>query len=415
MKLTSFRDKISFVILLITAGMDWFTFGLVFPIYSSFIFRPELQFLPAHVSNLEKGIWLGILLALGPGISFFSSTILGVFSDTKGRKKVLQLTLSIVAIGFLISTLGVALKNLFFVLIGRMVMGIGGGNTAIVNAAIADVSIKNEKAKRYSLVSMANGIGFTVGPFLGGALSGWLGYESPFLFAGLITLFNLMILSFFFTETHQIKTPEQLKKNQKFKQLLEVIRISGIPVLFFCFFIYSIGWSFYWEFIPVTWIEGYQLKTDEIGILYAYGSLFYVLSSGLLIHPILKRFPPLMILFFAWTVLALTLVPLLYMNMKWFWIYIPLQQFLMALLLPTGVALISNLAHSSNQGKMMGAFQSLQTLAFVTSPLLGGVILNMSDNMPIYVGIIAMSLASLILLLNHKSHIFRLKKLNLHQ
>jgi MFS transporter, DHA1 family, tetracycline resistance protein len=406
MKLISFRDKISFIILLITAGMDWLTFGLVFPIYSSFVFRPELHFLPANISDLAKGLWLGILLATGPGISFFSSAILGTLSDTKGRKKILQLTLGIVTVGFLISTLSVMLKSLLFVLIGRMVMGIGGGNTAIVNAAISDMSTKNEKARRYGLVSMANGIGFTIGPFLGGVFAGWLGYELPFLIGGLITLFNFIVLSCFFRETYRLKASRPPKQNLEFKQFLEVFRIPGVPSLFCCFFIYSVGWSFYWEFIPVTWIKGYQLKTDEIGILYAYGSFFYVLSSGLLIRPLLKRLPPLMILFTAWTALALTLIPLLHINMKWFWTYIPIQQFLMALLLPTGVALISNLAHSSNQGKVMGAFQSMQTLAFVTSPILGGIILSFSYNTPIHIGIIAMFLASLVLLLNYRSRIF---------
>lgn len=310
MKLTSFRDKLSFIVLLITAGMDWLTFGLVFPIFSAFVYRPELHFLPAHVSSLERGIWLGALLAVGPGISFFSSTIFGTFSDQKGRKKALQWTLCIVTLGFAISTLGVLLKNLVVVFIGRMVMGIGGGNTAIVNAAIADTSTRQEKASRYGLVSMANGIGFTIGPALGGMLSHWGGYATPFALAGLVTFINLILLSFFLKESFQNKMRQHLHMRQEFKLLREAMRVSGIPILFCCFFIYSIGWSFYWEFIPVTWIEGYHLSTEEIGLLYAYGSLFYVVSSGLLIRPIIKRVAPLLILFAAWIFLGGTLIPL---------------------------------------------------------------------------------------------------------
>lgn len=79
----------------------------------------------------------------------------------------------------------------------------------------------------------------------------------------------------------------------------------------------------------------------------------------------------------------------------------------MALLLPTGVALISNLASAEDQGKIMGAFQSMQTLAFVTSPLLGGVIVSVSYNMPIHVGMIAVFLAGIILLAHYRSRIFR--------
>jgi len=135
-----------------------------------------------------------------------------------------------------------------------------------------------------------------------------------------------------------------------------------------------------------------------IGNFYAYGSFIYVLSSGLLIQPILKKFNGISILFWALFLLSCVLLLLLpQVRIETYWISIAAQQFLIALIFPVGTALVSNFVGKGRQGKILGTFQSLQSLAFAITPFFGGVLLDLNYNIPIILGGGAMFLACLVL------------------
>lgn len=400
------NNRFSLFILLLTIFLDWMSIGLVYPMFSSMIFHEGAQFFPIETTSVVRGTWLGILLAAGPLAQFLSSPIVGTLSDQKGRKPLLINTLFIIIVGYFLCTLGVWAESLYLLLIGRLIVGVGTGNAAVVFASIADISKPEEKAKHFGLASMASGIGFTLGPFFGGTLSHW-GFATPFLFAIVSSLINILLLIFWFAETHHIRRNVQLSLMLGLKNLKKAFQVPTLRALFLSFFFFCVAWSFYWEFIPVTWIQEYGLNPSQVGNFYAYGAAFYALSSGLLIRPFVSRFKPLPIMFVALVLLSLIIFPLLFhANVNVFWIYIPIQQFLIALVFPTGATIVSNSVAEDSQGEIMGILQSVDSFAFASSPLLAGVFVGYSTKTPIIVAGTFMFLASLVLLCSYRKKLF---------
>jgi MFS transporter, DHA1 family, tetracycline resistance protein len=401
------NNRFSLFVLLLTNFMDWISIGLVYPMYSSMTFHQGTHFFPIEVSDLVRGSWLGILLAAGPLAQFFSSPIVGALSDQKGRKPLLKNTLMIVILGWFICALGVWTESLFLLLMGRITVGIGTGNVAAVYAAIADLSKPEQKAKHFGLASMSGGIGFTLGPLLGGVLSSW-GFATPFLFSMGFSIINLTMLIFWFSETHHLRRNVQFSMGLGLKNLKKAFQVPVLRTLFLCFFIFCVGWSFYWEFIPVTWIQEYGLKPSQVGNFYAYGAIFYAVSAGLLIRPVVNRFKPLSVLFVALILLSFAIFSLLlHTNVAIFWVYIPIQQFLIALVFPTNTTIISNSVKEDVQGEIMGVLQSVDSFAFGTSPLLAGAFVGLSTQAPVIVAGGLMLLAGLILLGSYRKRLFK--------
>ncbi len=191
------------------------------------------------------------------------------------------------------------------------------------------------------------------------------------------------------------------------KNLKKAFQQPGLRALFLCFFFFCVGWSFYWEFIPVTWIQEYHLDPSQVGNLFAYGAAFYALSSGLLIRPIVNRFKPLPVLFVALFALSFVLFPLVFhSDVDVFWGYVPVQQFLIALVFPTTATMISNSVAEDLQGETMGILQSVDAFAFGSSPLLAGAFVGLSIHAPIIVAGSCMLLASLVLLFSYRKKLF---------
>jgi DHA1 family tetracycline resistance protein-like MFS transporter len=382
-----------FLMICLGAFLDWVGYGLVFPFFAMLIFQKDSPFSVLHAEAL-RGILLGILVAASPLAQFFTAPILGNISDRIGRRPLLPLCFIIVGIGYGFSAVGVIAGSFLTLVMGRVITGIGAGNISVLNAAVADLSSGNEKTKRYALLAMASGIGFSAGPFIGGELSRF-GFEVPFIFSTILLLLNALFFYLYFSETYEGSHPNGGGLN-----LFREIRLpsfKGFYLFFLSFFIFCFGWSFYWEFISVTWIELYNLNVADIGNFYAYGSVFYVVSNGLLIRPIIKYFAPLHILMTAWALLAICFILLFHANLLFFWIFIPLQQFLLALVFPVGTTIVSNAVPKYKQGETLGNFQSLQAFAFAITPLLGGVILDLSYSTPIVIGGTAMMFATGIL------------------
>ena len=400
-------NRLSLFILLLTIFLDWMSIGLVYPMFSSMIFHEGSHFFPIETTAVVRGTWLGILLASGPLAQFLSSPIVGAISDQKGRKPLLTNTLLIIIAGYFLCTLGVWAESLYLLLIGRMIVGVGAGNAAVVYAAIADISKTEEKAKHFGLASMASGIGFTLGPFLGGTLSRF-GFATPFLFAIVFSLVNILLLIFRFAETHHIRRIVEHNLLLGLKNLKRAFQVPNLRALFLSFFFFCVAWSFYWEFIPVTWIQEYGLDPSQIGNFYAYGAAFYAISSGLLIRPIVNRFKPLPVMFVALVLLSLMIFPLLFHNnVNVFWIYIPIQQFLTALVFPTGATIVSNSVSEDSQGEIMGILQSVDSFAFASSPLLAGVFVGFSTQTPIIVAGSFMIFACLVLICSYRKKLFK--------
>src|ERR1700722_107973 len=166
------NKNLSLFLVLLVAFIDWIGLGLVYPMFSSMLFYGACPSLLPNASASYRGFILRILLAGMPIGQLFSAPVLGALSDFRGRKKVITYSLLIGVLGYLAAFVGVIYSWIGVIIIARLVVGFSAGNAAVVSAAIVDLSTTKDKVKNFGLFSMACGVGFTIGPFLGGQLSG---------------------------------------------------------------------------------------------------------------------------------------------------------------------------------------------------------------------------------------------------
>ncbi len=391
------KNKVSLWLVLFVVFLDWMGIGLVYPIFSSMLFHPDYSILDPAVSETVRGWYLGILLAVMSISQFFSSPIIGSFSDQKGRRPLFLITILLGIFGYAFSVAAVLMKNIFALIISRIFIGIAAGNAAVVSASIVDLSREGDKAKNFGLYSMASGVGFTVGPFLGGLFSK-SHFAVPFFLSGMATLLSLALIFFFFKETHKTREKSKIRWNEGICNLKKAFKIKELKVLFLTILLFCFGWSFFYEFIPVTWIADFRFDSGKIGFFYAYGAGVYALSSGVLIRPIIARYKHNAVLFYS--LMSLGVITLLLITLPgsfWIWVYLPIVNFLVALVFPTSMALVSDKANKDAQGEILGVLQSVQSAAFAISPLAAGWLVGNGSYMPMLVGGLSMFVAAIIL------------------
>jgi DHA1 family tetracycline resistance protein-like MFS transporter len=392
------RNRLNFSLWLVlfVVFLDHVGIGLVYPMFSSMLFEPDSPFIDSGASNAIKGWYLGAMLSAMPFAAFFSGPILGTLSDQKGRRPLFLFCLILAIVGYVCSVIGVIANSLIILIGSRIIVGLADGSMGVVSAAIADLSPNDStKAKNFGLYAMVSGVGFALGPVLGGILSAY-GFTIPFLFAGLATLLNLFLIWMYFNETHTVRKSAVIRFADGIRNLKKAFLIQPLRVLFLVSVFFCVGWSFFYEFLPVIWISDYGFNPMQVGFFFAYGSGFYALSSGVLIRPIVSRCKPYRVLFYSLCALGcVTILLLFHPGAIWIWIYLPIVNFLVALIWPTYTTMISDWAGRDAQGEILGISGSLQALAFAISPLAGGFLVGANTHMPMFVGGLSMLFAAL--------------------
>ena len=394
------NKKQTLPVALLVIFIDYMGIGLIYPLFSSMIFDPEHPLLSAETSSNVRGLYLGVLLGMMPFFQFFSAPIWGAISDRNGRRHPLLISLCIAACGYVFLLLGASFASLYLLLIGRCIAGLASGNTAIIQACIADISQKHTKSRHFALYSMAAGSGFALGPFFGGILS-TTSYTLPFLFTLLLLVFNFLLAYLFFEETISFKREIKITLKTSLSQIIKAFDHKSLRSLFLASFIHCYGWSFFFEFIPIYFIKEFAFSSFKLGLFYAAAGAFYALSSGFLIQPFLKKLSN-EILFISGNILTglfifcLLLIPSLY----WLWITLFFISFSVAFVTPTSSTIISNSVDDKYQGECLGILTSVNAAAFVLSPLFFGSLVGAYPSLSIKVGAVCMVLSGLILLIS---------------
>ena len=296
------------------------------------LFDANSALLPIGTSESTRGVWLGFLIAMMPLAQFFSSPIWGALSDEKGKKPLVW-SLGLALLGYLIALFGVLGSSLVLLLISRVVVGFASGNMSIVQATIADLSAPERKPRNFSLYSMALGSGFTLGPFLGGTLSGW-GFSVPFVFAALIVALNLGFVLLFFKETHYQRVKKKLNWAMGFVHVKKAFRFYEIRTILLCSFLHCFAWSYFFEFAPVYFIAKYEFSAVDLGDFFGAAGGFYALSTGVLIRPFIGKFKPEFLFFMGNFLGGITIVAFLGLpSVHWLWPLLFLNQLSIAFVL----------------------------------------------------------------------------------
>lgn len=186
----------SLVVIFATICLDAAGIGLIFPIL------PRLLEQVIQTQNIAP--YIGIMTALYAAMQFIFAPVLGALSDNLGRRPVLLISLAGTAINYVL--LAVA-PQLWMLLVGRAIAGLTSANVSVAMAYITDISPLNQRARRFGLLNAMFGIGFIIGPVLGGLLGDyWL--RLPFIAAAVLNACNFLLALFILPES---RTPNRQK------------------------------------------------------------------------------------------------------------------------------------------------------------------------------------------------------------
>ena len=280
-KLTPTRPH-STLFVFATIFIDAIGFGLIMPVL------PQLLMTVGGIGlsgAIEIGAWMGLGMAIA---AFVSAPILGNLSDRFGRRPVLLVALAFLALDYLLLAVANSLPLIF---IARVLSGAFGGSYAPAMAAVADLSTPEDRAKNFGYISAAFGVGFVLGPALGGLLGEW-GPRAPFYVASALAALNVLYGLLVFPET---LVPENRRtfswRRANPLGALAAIRAApgmmGVVVVLILWqiasLVYPLTWSFY-AIAQLGWSSG------MIGASLAAVGLVIALSQIFITGPAVKRF-----------------------------------------------------------------------------------------------------------------------------
>jgi MFS transporter, DHA1 family, tetracycline resistance protein len=174
-----------------TIVIDSIGFGIIMPVLPQLLMDVGEMTLPEAI---ELGKWIGLMMAAA---TFIAAPVLGNLSDRFGRRPVLLTSLAGLAIDYVLLALVQTLPWLF---LARALSGVFGGSFAAAQAAVADITTPEERARNFGYVGAAFGVGFVLGPAIGGLL-GEYGARAPFIAAAILCALNFLYGLFFFPDT----------------------------------------------------------------------------------------------------------------------------------------------------------------------------------------------------------------------
>jgi len=267
------------VVILSAVVLDAVGIGLIFPIL------PALLREVGHVS--DPSVLLGVMLALYSACQFLCAPVLGVLSDRFGRRPVLLMSLAGAAIDYVIMALA---PHLWLLVLGRAISGITAANMAVATAYITDISSEEERARRFGLFHAMFGIGFIVGPVLGGILGDyWV--RAPFLVAALLNGVNFALALFVLPESRpgQPNARFTLETLNPFKPLKWAFAFKALIPLMALFVIMNFVGTMYGTVWALFSEDSFQWNGMMIGLSLGAFGVFHAGAQAFLTGPAVAR------------------------------------------------------------------------------------------------------------------------------
>ena len=359
--------------ILIAVLIDMVSIGLIVPVLPTLV--------ASFTANpTEAALWYGVVAFAFSIANFFGAPLLGALSDRYGRRPVLLIGFSGLALSFIVTGLATALWMLIAV---RLFSGAMQANAAVANAYVADITPAEDRAKRFGLLGAMFGIGFIVGPVMGGLLGG-IDLQLPFFAAGTLALLNLLYGYFVLPES----LPVSMRRNltwgsfNPISALSQLSQLKGAGPL-----VVVIALSNLAQFVMyTTWVLYTTFKfgwgpTENGWSLFAVGVAAAVVQ-GFLLGRLLKRFgaPRLAtigLMSSALGYLCWGLAPA-----GWV-MYVVIALNLLGFTVTASIqSIVSNAADARSQGQTMGSVAALASLMAVLGPVLGAPLMGAVSHLP---------------------------------
>lgn len=360
MKPRSRNAAIGFIF--ITMTIDIIGWGLIIPVMPPLI--ADLK----HINIQETSKWGGYLIVAFSSMQFLFAPLLGNLSDRYGRRPVILLSL----LGFCIDYLILAFAhNYSLLMIGRILSGITGASFTAATAYIADISTKETRTKNFGLIGAAFGLGFIIGPALGGLLSVW-GLRAPFFAAAILCFINFLYGYFVLPESLQPENRRSFdwKKANPAGALLHIKNYPSIAGLVLCFtLIYLAGHAVQsnWNYFTM-----YRFKWTErqVGISLAIVGVLVGLVQGGLVRFTTPRLGNNRSVYLGLLLYTIGLLLFAFATQSWMMYAFLVPYCLGGISNPALQSIITQHVPSNEQGQLQGGLTSLMSLTSIFGPLI---------------------------------------------
>ncbi|WP_027377515.1 TCR/Tet family MFS transporter [Kaistella palustris] len=345
----------------ITLLIDITGWGIVIPVVPKLI--QEL----VHTADLsvasQYGGWLSFAYA---GMQFIFASVLGGLSDKFGRRPIILFSLLGFSLNFLIQALA---PSIFWLFVGRILSGVTGASITTASAYIADVSTDEDRAKNFGMIGAAFGVGFIVGPVLGGFL-GQYGARIPFYAASALCLVNFLYGLFILPESlgKENRRPFNWRRANPVGSLLQLRKHPEILGLIAALvFVYIAGhavqtnWTFFTMY-KFNWSE------KMVGISLGVSGFMAALVQGYLIRFIQPRLGNHKSIFYGLVLYAFGMILFAFATESWMMFAFLIPYGLGGIAGPALQSVISAQVPKNEQGELQGALASLVSLTAIVGP-----------------------------------------------
>lgn len=353
-------NRYALVFIALTSLMDSIGFGIIMPVLPGLLMEITGESLSA---NVQYGGWLMFVFAI---MQFLFSPLVGNLSDRFGRRPILLVSLFVAGINYLI--MGFA-ETLLLLFVGRIISGLGASSMSTCNAYIADITPVEDRATRFGLIGAAFGMGFVVGPVIGGFL-GEYGTRMPFFAAAAISFANMAFGYFVLKESLSSENRRSLDLKRA-NPAGALIQLRAFPMVFgiiTVMFISSLGH----HVLPTVWsfwsIEKFDWSPKEIGYSLGFVGIGMVFVQGFLIRWVIPRTGPRVAGIIGFSFSALAFMGYAFAGQVWV-VYVALIfGALGGFANPAMQGIASGQISADRQGELQGGISSMQSLTAIISP-----------------------------------------------
>ncbi|HVN14588.1 MAG TPA: MFS transporter [Anaerolineales bacterium] len=348
----------------------------------------------------RDALMIAMLTVIYAGALFFAAPILGKISDRVGRRPVLLVSVFGSAIGYFVFGIGGALWVLF---LSRLIDGITGGNLSTAAAYIADVSRPEERAKNFTLIGMAYGVGFIVGPALGGVL-GQVSLTAPIFAAGVVSLISVGFIYFLLPESlpreKRETSPLRIQDFNPFVSIGDMMRKPGVGLILIVTALFNFSFDGINSTLAVFIVDKFLAQPWAIGVLFVLSGVATTIMQVTLVRTLLPKYGEKRMAIFSLSGDGIGALLIFFAPV--FWMLFPIifvQSMVVSFIFSALSTMAANRVTDGEQGQLAGVSAAVNGLVAALGPLWAGVVYDrVMVGAPLWMGAILFGVACLLTL-----------------